>query len=131
MAPTIDGVLETSLYVEDLEKASDFYTNLFGFEVMLTDARLHALAVPGKHVLLLFKKRASVAMDTPHDGDGQLHLAFSIAKDSLDAWEHRLTELGIEVESRVTWPRGGQSLYFRDPEQHLLELVTPGCWANY
>ena len=131
MTPTVDGVLETSLYVEDLERSSSFYTSLFGFEVMVADARLHALAVPGKHVLLLFRKRASLNMDTPHDGDGRLHLAFSIAKDALADWESRLNELAISIESRVTWPRGGQSLYFRDPEQHLLELVTPGCWDNY
>jgi catechol 2,3-dioxygenase-like lactoylglutathione lyase family enzyme len=131
MTPIVEGVLETSLYVDDLERSSAFYTSLFGFEVMVADARLHALAVPGKHVLLLFRKRASLTMDTPHDGDGQLHVAFSIAKDALPAWESRLNELAIPIESRVTWPRGGQSIYFRDPEQHLLELVTPGCWDNY
>ena len=26
---------------------------------------------------------------------------------------------------------GGESLYFRDPDGHLLELVTPGLWPNY
>ena len=37
----------------------------------------------------------------------------------------------IEIESRVTWPGGGTSLYFRDPEGHLLELLTPGVWQIY
>jgi hypothetical protein len=26
---------------------------------------------------------------------------------------------------------GGASLYSRDPDGHLLELITPGCWAIY
>ncbi len=26
---------------------------------------------------------------------------------------------------------GGTSLYFRDPDGHLLELVTPGIWSIY
>ena len=31
----------------------------------------------------------------------------------------------------MKWPRGGESLYFRDPDGHLVELATPGLWANY
>ncbi|MDF2970539.1 MAG: glyoxalase, partial [Microvirga sp.] len=42
-----------------------------------------------------------------------------------------LGERKIPIESRVTWPRGGTSLYFRDPDGHVLELATPGLWATY
>lgn len=38
----------------DLDRAQDFYTGLFGFETMLRDERMAALAVPGRQVLLLF-----------------------------------------------------------------------------
>ena len=38
---------------------------------------------------------------------------------------------GIEVESRMCWPAGGESVFFRDPDGHLVELVTPGVWAVY
>jgi catechol 2,3-dioxygenase-like lactoylglutathione lyase family enzyme len=38
---------------------------------------------------------------------------------------------GVAIESETHWARGGRSLYFRDPEGHLLELVTPGIWPNY
>ena len=46
-------------------------------------------------------------------------------------WERRLGELGIAIESTVKWERGGTSLYFRDLDHHLVELITPGCWAVY
>ena len=76
--PQLSGLLETSLYVEDLERSSRFYRTLFGFESLFADTRLHALSVTGGHVLLLFKKRGSLELSTPHDGDGNLHVAFAI-----------------------------------------------------
>ncbi|MEP7038442.1 MAG: glyoxalase, partial [Acidobacteriota bacterium] len=35
------------------------------------------------------------------------------------------------IESKVKWERGGTSIYFRDPDKHLLELATPGLWTIY
>ena len=67
----------------------------------------------------------------PHDGRGPAHIAFSIDADALAAWESRLAAAGIAVEGRTHWPRGGTSLYFRDPDAHLLELATPGLWKGY
>ena len=32
--------------------------------------------------------------------------------------------------SVIGWMPSAQ-LYFRDPDEHLLELVSPGCWAIY
>ena len=67
----------------------------------------------------------------PHDGSGPMHFAFAIAADSLAAWRARLAEAGVEIESEMVWPRGAVSLYFREPDGHLVELATPGLWANY
>jgi catechol 2,3-dioxygenase-like lactoylglutathione lyase family enzyme len=59
------------------------------------------------------------------------HLAFAVAADALDAWRRHLEGSGVPVESTVGWPRGGTSLYVRDPDGHSVELVTPGLWAIY
>jgi catechol 2,3-dioxygenase-like lactoylglutathione lyase family enzyme len=67
----------------------------------------------------------------PHDGHGPSHVAFSIPADELAAWEGRLRGAGVEIEGRTKWPRGGESIYFRDPDGHLLELATPGLWVGY
>ena len=137
MKPELRGVLETSLYVSELERSLAFYTRLFGFRVLLQDDRFCALDVCGRQLLLLFRKPESGAVATPggtipsHGGDGQLHLAFAIGRDDLDPWERRLSQAAVPIESRVEWPRGGRSLYLRDPDGHLLELATPGLWATY
>ena len=138
IVPKLNALLETALYVADLERSVAFYKTIFEFETLSSSERLCALNVSNRQVLLLFLKGAStVATVTsggvipPNDGDGQLHLAFSIAADELENWETWLVENGIEIESKVKWERGGTSIYFRDPDQHLLELVTPGLWTIY
>jgi catechol 2,3-dioxygenase-like lactoylglutathione lyase family enzyme len=37
----------------------------------------------------------------------------------------------VSIEGEMKWPRGGTSLYFRDPDGHLVELATPGLWSIY
>ena len=67
--PALGGVLETSLYVDDVEHASEFYRALFGFEVMISDSRFCAMSVAGKQVLLLFKKGSSTRVTVVPGGD--------------------------------------------------------------
>ncbi len=136
--PTLNGVLETALYVEDLGRSIRFYKDLFQLEVMEADDRFCAFDVAGRQVLLLFLKGGTTAPVAtpggaipPHDGDGHLHFAFSIAASELPGWEAWLQEKGVEVESRIRWPAGGVSLYLRDPDGHLVELATPGLWSVY
>jgi catechol 2,3-dioxygenase-like lactoylglutathione lyase family enzyme len=130
--PPIAGLLEAAVYVDDLERAVAFYRSVLGFPVIFEDSRLVALAVPGPAVLLLCRRGASAGLAvSAHDAAGAQHLAFAIAASTLPSWEHRLADHGLSIEDRRHWPRGGVSLYFRDPDGHLLELATPGVWGNY
>ena len=136
--PQLNDLKETSLYVDDLKRACRFYTETLGLKILVSDERLCALDVAERHVLLLFLRGASNhemqspgGMIPPHDSSGQIHIGFSIDRDQLPAWEASLEAAGVEIISRVSWPRGGESIYFRDPDNHLLELLTPGVWAIY
>ncbi len=133
MHPKSEGILESSLYVANVDRSARFYEKIFGFRVIsdFGDGRGCALEAGPRQVLLLFKKGASRTILSPHDGDGELHLAFSIAATELARWEAWLAENGIAVEEKRTWELGGQSIYFRDPDRHLLELATPGVWSIY
>jgi catechol 2,3-dioxygenase-like lactoylglutathione lyase family enzyme len=135
--PSVNRVLETSLYVEDLDRSTEFYRRVFSFEPVLRDERMCAMAVPGRQVLLLFRKGTSTAPNQtpfgfvpPHDGQGTQHLCFSISHDAIEAWQTHLQALNIELESRLDWDHGGSSLYFRDPDGHSIEVGTPGLWPN-
>jgi catechol 2,3-dioxygenase-like lactoylglutathione lyase family enzyme len=132
MDPKTEGLLESSLYVDDLGRSVAFYRQIFGFRVIMDfGERGCALEAGHRQVLLLFKKGASRSIISPHDGDGELHLAFAIAASELQAWEAWLASNGIAIEERRTWDLGGQSLYFRDPDRHLVEVATPGVWSIY
>ena len=132
MHPKSDGILESSLYVSDLARSVRFYQEAFGFDVISEfGERGCALHAGTRQVLLLFKKGASRATATPHDGEGELHLAFAIASAELSKWEAWLGDRGIVIEEKKQWELGGWSLYFRDPDRHLIELATPGTWMVY
>jgi len=130
--PGTAGILESSLYVADPAVSARFYERIFGFQVICDfGGRGCAMQAGVRQVLLLFRKGGSTRSETPHDGDGELHLAFAIGVEQLAPWEAWLAENGIAVEDRTQWPRGGVSLYFRDPDRHLLEVATPGVWTIY
>jgi catechol 2,3-dioxygenase-like lactoylglutathione lyase family enzyme len=134
----LDRVIETCLYVDDLDRAGRFYEQVLGLSMMTGDARFRAYDVGGQSVLLLFRRGATLqtvrmpgGTIPPHDGHGPLHMAFAVTADALPQWEARLAEQGVSIEGRTDWSGGGHSIYFRDPDGHLLELATPGLWAIY
>lgn len=136
--PRIRRVLETILYCDNLPRAAGFYETLLQCVPMLRTPRVVAFDSGEGTVLLLFDRQAAQApLPSPgglipgHTGSGPAHIAFAIDRTEVAAWRQRLDELGIAIESRVDWERGGESLYFRDPDGHSVELATPGTWPCY
>ena len=136
--PKVNGIVETVLHVADVGRSREFYQSLFGFDDVAGNDRFCAFHAGPKQVLLLFRTGGSTepiavpgGLIPPHDGAGHLHVAFAISESEYDGWRERLTNHGIAIESEVKWPLGGRSIYFRDPDEHLLELITPGCWTAY
>lgn len=136
--PNLNGILETAIHTEDMARSRAFYVDVLGLELMYSDDRLSAYAVAGHDVFLVFRKSETAQTVTlasgtipAHGGDGPLHAAFAIGKDELPSWETHLASRGVALEGRNSWSRGGHSIYFRDPDGHLLELATPGLWPVY
>jgi len=133
--PKLLGILETALPVQDLRASARFYRDQFGFPVLMESERLLALNVANRSVLLLFPKGGTEdAVETTggtipgHGAGGRCHFAFSIPPEEFENWHSYFVAKGIGIESVVNWPGGSRSLYLRDPDQHLVELITPGFW---
>lgn len=137
-APPVGGILETAVYVDDLLHTSAFYQRLLGIEPMLQQERLHAFPVGPKEVLLLFPRAlskddsvTSFGMVPGHATHGPSHFAFRISQNDYEPWRRWLEHIGVAIIGEVHWPQGGSSLYFNDPGNNVLEVATPGLWANY
>jgi catechol 2,3-dioxygenase-like lactoylglutathione lyase family enzyme len=128
----IKAVIETAIYVDDLDDAEDFYQRVLGLRVITKEPGHHVFFQVGEaSVLLAFLAESTLKGDQlpPHGATGPGHFALGIDAESFDAWRKLLQGHGVTIEKEVEWPKGGQSLYFRDPAGNSVELVTPGVWG--
>ncbi len=131
--PPIETVVETALYAADLDAAEAFFAGVLGLPVLGRDRERHVFFRVGPaSVLLVFNPAATLPGEhlPAHGATGPGHFALGIRPEALDEWREHLVARGVAIEQEVTWPRGGRSLYFRDPAGNLGELVTPGVWGT-
>lgn len=127
----VPEVLETCVYAADLGAAERFYHDVLGLEVISRVAGRHVFFRCGARVFLVFDPdRTSEGGELPpHGARGPVHTAFAVPRAELSAWRAWLEERGVAIERDVTWPRGGRSLYFRDPAGNSIELAPPEIWG--
>ena len=139
--PKLNGLVETALFVEDLPRASAFYENVLGLRKVKSSetgcvfrvADQRYLLVVSREVARTPNKTSSGDILPPcalpqHNGRGPGHIAFGVSADALDSWRARLTKHDVDVLSEITWEGGARSLYFRDPDGHMIEFATAGIW---
>lgn len=135
--PGIRRVLETVLYTDDLTAANHFYGAVLGLERIAFVEGRHLFFRCGEGMVLIFDRRTTATVQTSvngapvpmHGAAGVGHMAFAVADADLTAWRARLAASGVAIESEVTWPRGGRSLYVRDPAGNSVELASPLIWG--
>lgn len=128
----IKKIKETCLYVAELERTRHFYQEKLGLEVIGEVKGRHIFFRAGSSVLLCFIPEISKRGGTlpPHFGSGQLHLAFEVAPEEYENWKEKIKNSDIPIEQEYDWGKGFLSFYFRDPDQHLLEVVMEGMWEK-
>lgn len=123
-------VIESSLYVDDLDAAERFYRDLLGLELVGREPGRHRFFRCGDAMLLIFAAAVTeLSSGVPnHGARGPGHLAFAATRQEIDAWREQLADADVAVEHEIDWSGGRYSLYFRDPAGNLLEFVTPDIW---
>lgn len=125
-------ILESCLYVDDIETAKTFYRDVLGLELFEHHETRHLFWKCGNRMLLLFLAAQS---DTPnsevprHGAHGAGHVAFAVPDRDIPQWRIQLEQCGVAIEQAVDWPQGGRSLYFRDPAGNSLEVASPKIWG--
>ena len=129
--PRIAGILETVLYVTDIDRAERFYRDVMSLAEIGKDTERHVFFRVGSGVLLLFRAAQTRQARTlpAHGADGEIHVCFTTAPDDYESWKQRIQERGISIEQETEWPRG-RSFYFRDPDGNLLELANTDIWPR-
>jgi catechol 2,3-dioxygenase-like lactoylglutathione lyase family enzyme len=124
-------VLETCLYAADLDAAAAFYGDVLGLHEVSRVAGRHVFFRCGSRMLLLFdpERTAEPGDVPPHGAHGPGHVAFGVPEAELDQWRAHLSTHGVAVEREAHWPRGGRSVYLRDPAGNSVELATPRIWG--
>ena len=128
----LQGILETCLYVDDLDASERFYTEVLELEFVSRLEGRHVFFRCGNQMLLLFNSQASRDPGgdlPPHGTTGAGHVAFSVSEAQLNHWQKHLENAGVKIEQVVDWPQGGRSFYFRDPAGNSLEMAMPSIWG--
>ena len=128
----IKAVIETAIYVEDLQATETFYGTTLGLRIIGKEPGHHVFFQVGEgNVLLAFRAETTLKGDhlPPHGATGPGHFALGVEAESFDAWRKLLQGHGVTIEKELAWPKGGRSIYFRDTAGNSVELVTPGVWG--
>ncbi len=126
------GILEASLYVRDITRADEFYSRVLRLASIRKKNEREVAYRLGETVLILFRPDATRQQTNfpPHSAEGTGHLAFRVCQQEIETWRAHLQSCGVEIEKDITWPRGGHSIYFRDPDGNCVELATANVWPD-
>ena len=128
--PRIQGVHETVLYTDDVAALAAFYSGVVELEqIDPPDPHSAAFRLSDGNVLLVFdpSRTATPGRFVPEHGTtGGGHVAFKV--DDVDAAAQGLRNHAVEIEREITWPKGGRSVYFRDPAGNSVEFVEGEIW---
>jgi catechol 2,3-dioxygenase-like lactoylglutathione lyase family enzyme len=129
------AILEAALYVDDLEKARQFYGEVLGLECIQQVDNRHVFYRVGGSVLLLFnpdqteKPPLNPKMPVPsHGARGAGHVCLVLTRDEITMMRKHLLNWNVPIDAEFDWPNGARSLYVRDPAGNSVEFAEAQLW---
>jgi glyoxylase I family protein len=131
--PDVSGIHHVSVTVTDIERSVPWYSELLGLTKLMEESHPDGAG----YAVVLGKPDWSMCVGlhthTTNERErfsesrtGLDHIGFTVsARAELDAWESKLTELGVE-HSPVNDQGGYAVLVFRDPDNIQLEFMSMG-----
>ncbi len=134
----LTGVIETALYTDDLDAMQMFYQDKLGLELISGTKGRSLFFKIGRTMLIIFDRSYTEDQNITVNGNfipshathGRGHIAFEAAEGDYEQHKQMIIDLDIEIESEIDWPSGKKSFYFRDPDQHSIEIVEYGFWER-
>ncbi len=117
----IRGINHVTFSVSDLDASAAFYESVFGSAPMLRTERVAYFEVGGLWLALNLQTGVPCSETT----QSYTHVAFTLDVGDFERMARHLEHLGVPLRpSREREQGEGQSLYFADPDGHLLEFHT-------
>ena len=113
------GLRHLALKVKDMDKTVDFYTRVLGMRIDWQPDKDNVYLTSGSDNLALHH------CYEPNSGGTLDHFGFMVSQsEEVDEWALRLTRQGVALVQRPETHRdGSRSLYFRDPDENLVQLL--------
>ena len=131
--PDVSGIHHVSVTVTDIERSVPWYCDLLGLSKLMEESHPDGagyavvLGKPDWSMCVgLHTHQTNARERFSESRTGLDHIGFMVsARTELDAWESKLTELGVE-HSPVNDQGGYAVLVFRDPDNIQLEFMSMG-----
>jgi catechol 2,3-dioxygenase-like lactoylglutathione lyase family enzyme len=130
-----EKIIETCIYSTGLNIMKDFYVSRLGLDLVSEEEGRHVFLKAGKSMLLIFNpENTMVSTNSIFPAHGaitppsSIHFALEIEQVDYEAAKNVLIQNKIPIEKEMRWGSGGKSIYFRDPVNNLVEIVTKGQW---
>lgn len=125
-APQLTGISHITLIVRDLDRAEAWLSAVLGAE-RVYDSGSKTFSRSPERFFLVGADRVWIAImqGEPQGDPGYNHIAFKVEPGSLGAYRARLEDAGLNIETGRSRVGGeGESIYFRDFDNHRFELHT-------
>lgn len=121
----IDRINHLVLTVKDVEETCTFYRDILGMEIEIISARKRALKF-GDQRFTLHQKGMRFSPEAHIPTPGAIDIGFKV-KESVEQIKAELENKNIAIEGIVQRPGATgkvTSIYFRDPDQNLIEVSS-------